>query len=1315
MSRIGDRFRLFTLLSLAFGLLDFGSMQSLAQVSKITYSVSFPVIGFDDANSVALDSAGNLYVTDISRSLLYKETLNSDGTYTQTTIPAGGQPFSVAVDSSGNLYVANGSGAVYKETPSGGSYTESTVASGFTYAVGTSVDSSGNVYVVDYGTGKVYKETYSGGSYTQSTVAIGLGVPEGSAAIDSTGNVYIVDSGNNRVVKETLSGGTYAQSVVVDTTTINGTPTGVAVDPFGKIILSYSTLGTYVATLSGGSYSFNQISSLTGGEGLTTDASGTIYVAGTESIVKLVPNELAEDSGAVNFGSIAIGGDGGTQTVTFTFDVSSTLASTPFSVSTQGVLSADFQPASTQPADVCTAGKTYAAGDTCSVTAHFSPTRPGARYGAIVLFQTSSAPVGTAYLQGEGTGPQVSYSPGLFEGLFEGSIVLAYYANDNVLFSAGFDGAEYYNPGNRTTYGVDTGFDTGYKPTPESIEDIGISVDGAGNVITYNLVEATPNNNQIWIQSHVFNPNLPAPTTAYPDDLRYGLASVTSIADSSPSATIAHAAVDGSGSVYFSDPTGNQVLKESWNHGSYNQQTVVDTGFNKPGDIAVDGSGNVFVLDTGNGRVVEETLANGAYTASTVIDSLVNPQGLTIDKLGNLYITVAIVSPPLLPSVIKLVLVDGKYQPATIAASGDGGVDVDAAGNLVVGSEETDYIELLDVADPQPLQFKSTAVGTKSSDSPQIVTITNNGNEDLVFSVPTSGNNPAITAGFTLDSSSTCSILSTSSSTATLAAGASCTLAVNFIPTQSGTNTGTLTLTDNHLNAPGSTQVIPLNGTATGTATVSATLTPAPYDYGSVNVGATATQVFTLTNTGTSPITIASASIPNTVFTIASSTCTATLAAGATCTYIVAFAPTVAGAQTTVFSVGYDSTGVTTALSGTGVVPTTAPQAALTPTTADFGSVTAGTTSAAQTFVLANAGTAALPITSIGLTGANASSFTLAGNTCGTSLAASGSCNIMVTFSPSAAGSFSASLSVVDSIGTQTSVLSGTGLTAPVSAPQATLTPATANFGSVNVGSSSAGQTFTLANAGTAALPITSIGVTGKDASVFSVAANTCGTSLAAGGSCTIAIAFSPAAVGSDTASLAVVDSMGTQSSALTGTATAAPAASDFTIAATPPTQTASAGTSVTYSVQLGSVDPTNPFTSAVTLSATGLPAGATAGFSPASMVPGSSQSTMTVTLASLTAADAGSTRPLLAGMSLASIAMIFVIRRRSRRGMLQLMALVILSVAAMTTTLTGCGSKTGFAIPGPTSPGSTTSTITITGISGSTTHSTTVTITVQQ
>ena len=98
------------------------------------------------------------------------------------------------------------------------------------------------------------------------------------------------------------------------------------------------------------------------------------------------------------------------------------------------------------------------------------------------------------------------------------------------------------------------------------------------------------------------------------------------------------------------------------------------------------------------------------------------------------------------------------------------------------------------------------------------------------------------------------------------------------------------------------------------------------------------------------------------------------------------------------------------------------------------------------------------------------------------------------------------------------------------------LTPANADFGSIAIGQTGTPQTFTLSNSGNAALAITSVGLSGMNAGDYSIAANTCGTSLAADMSCAITLNFNPAASGIRSATLSVVNMVGTQTASLTGT-----------------------------------------------------------------------------------------------------------------------------------------------------------------------------------
>jgi len=187
-----------------------------------------------------------------------------------------------------------------------------------------------------------------------------------------------------------------------------------------------------------------------------------------------------------------------------------------------------------------------------------------------------------------------------------------------------------------------------------------------------------------------------------------------------------------------------------------------------------------------------------------------------VDAAGNVYVTDD------KNDAIKEIVAAGGYTKVNTLETGfygSVGIALDGSGNIFVADPEKHAIYKLDYADEPTLTFATTAVGSTSSDSPQTVTVANIGNAALTFPIPASGNDPGITANFTLNSSQSdaCPLVSAGSSQpGTLAAGASCLLPISFAPTTGGNITGSLTLTDNNLNAVSpayATQSIELSGT----------------------------------------------------------------------------------------------------------------------------------------------------------------------------------------------------------------------------------------------------------------------------------------------------------------------------------------------------------------------------------------------------------------------------------------------------------------------------------------------------------------------
>jgi hypothetical protein len=174
-------------------------------------------------------------------------------------------------------------------------------------------------------------------------------------------------------------------------------------------------------------------------------------------------------------------------------------------------------------------------------------------------------------------------------------------------------------------------------------------------------------------------------------------------------------------------------------------------------------------------------------------------------------------------------------------------------------------------------------------------------------------------------------------------------------------------------------------------------------------------------------------------------------------------------------------------------------------------------------------------------------------------------------------------------------------------------------------------------------------------------------------------------------------------------------AVSDFAVSSSAPSQTVIPGHSVGIPL---TITPSGNFTSAITLSATGLPPGATVAFSPATITPGSSASQVTMTVStSLQTAAAGpmpsrsANPPLLFAFGIVLLPLMAARARRLRGRLRHGALLAILGfVGVLTSTaLTGCSSAKGFLEQSPK-----TYNIIVTAAGGSVTHTTTVTLNVQ-
>ena len=308
-------------------------------------------------------------------------------------------------------------------------------------------------------------------------------------------------------------------------------------------------------------------------------------------------------------------------------------------------------------------------------------------------------------------------------------------------------------------------------------------------------------------------------------------------------------------------------------------------------------------------------------------------------------------------------------------------------------------------------------------------------------------------------------------------------------------------------------------------------LSPTSLSFGSWVVGTKSTaQSVTLTNNQNSTLNISSIGFTGTNpgdFT-QTNTCGSALAAQATCTISVVFAPTASGTRTATLNVTDDAANSpqTAAVSGTGTAAVT-----LSTTSINFGTILVKSSSTAPAVTLFNNQTVALTNIVISITGSSAYSQV---NTCGTSIPALSQCSITVTFKPTTSGTQNATVNITDSANNSPQTISLTG----IGQQPVTLSPSSLSFGTVTVGTTSAAMNITVTNHQKVTLTFSSIRIGGANPGDFALSANTCGSSLAAGAKCTLSITFKPTVTGARSGLVIVTDSALTspQTAKLSGT-----------------------------------------------------------------------------------------------------------------------------------------------------------------------------------
>ena len=405
------------------------------------------------------------------------------------------------------------------------------------------------------------------------------------------------------------------------------------------------------------------------------------------------------------------------------------------------------------------------------------------------------------------------------------------------------------------------------------------------------------------------------------------------------------------------------------------------------------------------------------------------------------------------------------------------------------------------------LAFGSVDVGTTST--AQTATLSNTGNAALKISTIATDS-----ADFTV-SGGTCT------AGGSIAPAASCTIGVAFKPSAAGTRSGSLSVGHNAGSGRSSAS---LSGTGIAL-TPAIAVSPTALNFSQTVGTPSAAQTVTVSNTGKAALTIDALKLGGAQaaeFQIdGASTCGVggSVAAGGSCVLKVVFTAAAVGTRSASLAIGHNAsaTAATIALNGIGTAAPT-PAISLSAATLTFAAQTLGTTSAAKSVTVSNSGSALLSLAGLTLTGTAAGDFARAGTcTATTTLAVGASCTVTFAFTPGALGARSATLTLASDAANGAAVLSLAGTGAAVAVPGVALTPATIAFGNQAIGVASVAHGVTLANTGSGTLTLSGISAT----SGFGVT-HACGTSLAPGASCTLAIVFTPTGAGAATGSVRI-------------------------------------------------------------------------------------------------------------------------------------------------------------------------------------------------
>ena len=637
-------------------------------------------------NSVAVDTAGNLFIADARNNRIRKVDTNGiittvagngaasfSGDGGPATSASLNNPTGVAVDGAGNLFIADFANSRIRKVDNAtqniatvaGNGTPSFAGDGgpatsaeLNFPVGVAVDSSGNLFIADTDNRRIRKVDHTtqniatvagNGNFASSGdggPATMAGMEAETVAVDSSGNFFIADFGNNRIRKVDTGGiiTTFAGTGTAGFTGDGGpatsaelwTPRGMTVDSAGNIFIADSnnfrirkvdTSGNITTVAGNGNFNFS-------GDGGPATSAG------------MNPNFVAVDS-AGNLFSADVGGPGQGENRVRRIDHSTKVITTVAGNGNPSFLG-DGGPATSASLQTPQGVAQDAAGNIFIADSNNNLIRKVDTHGVI----TTVAGGGTSGI-GDG-GPATSAA------LASPATIVVDAAGTGVLFIADTGNQRIRKvdlSGTITTVagnGTNAFSGDGGPATSASLNfPEGVAVDGAGNV----FIADTSNN-------RIRKVDTGGTITTVAGNGTFGFSG-----DGGPAINAGLEAPDGvalnsSGDILIADTSSQRIRKVD--HATQTITTVAGNGtqafsgdggpatsaslFN-PFAVAVDKAGNLLIADFGNLRVRKvdssgliTTIAgngtpsfsgDGGSAASAGVNS---PAGLAIDPIGNFFI-----------------------------------------------------------------------------------------------------------------------------------------------------------------------------------------------------------------------------------------------------------------------------------------------------------------------------------------------------------------------------------------------------------------------------------------------------------------------------------------------------------------------------------------------------------------------------------------------------------------------------------------------------------------------------------------------------